>query len=252
MPRSQQQAVPDRPSQGFRQEFIAKVRGTLTRHGYQPEDFEVTQQERADDVALDIVYRFMPEYGVVAWYQTHEDPSGEWAIGSLGVKMTPGDLLHHEFTTCKNRHELLKAIAGWVDRLHSELRAIPVNRHVEEQQRIIDDLVSGFAEHSEEFFTREEAQDLAARLDDLEERMAANIEARDDGDAAKVKVAELREEIDLLKAQLSALNKKNWAKSVAVRIATWMKDPDNRKLLKAGADVVKTLMLPPGSPPGAV
>jgi hypothetical protein len=168
------------------------------------------------------------------------------SAGTIAYGAAPGELLHQEFGTCDTRDDLLKAIAVWVDRLDAELRAIPVNREIEDQRRMIEELTAAFSTQSEGYYSGPEAAELAERLSSIEERLEATIRGSSATDGeGDGRLDQLHTEIELLKSQLGSLSKENWSRSAAIRVAAWLKDPESRKVF--GADPAKQFLLPPGS-----
>jgi ABC-type phosphate transport system auxiliary subunit len=164
--------------------------------------------------------------------------------------MAPGEINNFETFTVKDKAEFLDAIKIWVSILASELEGIPERRELEEQRAKLEDLLKSTSEMADTFFSKEEADSMMVRLQDLEEQMKRQLEeAAKSKEEADIKIKVLREEFEVLKASLGYMTKKNWAKSAMVKVFEWMKDPTNRKLLKSGADAARILLGEGPTPP---
>ena len=96
-----------------------------------------------------------------------------------------------------------------------------------------------------DYFSRQEAEHLRNRLDELEARLKQNLQDTiEDQTEMQTRIDELANEMSVLKENVDVLNKRGWAKALVTRTFEWAKDPANRKLLNSGAEVAKELLLP--------
>ncbi|HEY0778845.1 MAG TPA: hypothetical protein VGD56_12825 [Gemmatirosa sp.] len=219
------------------------------------------QQFKADDFAIEatpgkdgagslsIRYRFDSTY-----YFRAEIPNtveerfllGGHQVNIIGIT-TPGTLTDTERLAYSSKEKLLAGITQWTNRIRDELLAIPLHRQQAEQQAQLEALLGQIDALPDEYFTRDEAQAVRARLDELEQQLRANIEAaaKTHTDAA-AELAALHSDIELLKQSTESLKKAGWAGSLAVRMKRWSGNPENRELLKSGATVARTLLLGDG------
>jgi hypothetical protein len=92
------------------------------------------------------------------------------------VAMAPGQHTSRvSFDINTNLDTLIGHIKLWKSALEDELIALPAKRRFDEQQRLLDSLMDQFRHLPEEYFTREEAEDMRAKLDEIESRFSAHI-----------------------------------------------------------------------------
>ena len=86
-----------------------------------------------------------------------------------------------------------------------------------------------------EYFTREEAEKLKAKLADLEAALTDN-QRKNNEDKAQMEnaISSIHLDIQVLTENVGGLTKQGWFKSYLARALNWTKDPSNRKLLKDG------------------
>jgi hypothetical protein len=220
---------------------------------FKAEDFIVEPSPRKDGSgALQIRFRFDDAYtfqveipNVVEERSFYGDDDHKVKIGGV---VNPGTLTQKERVAYTTKGELLSGITQWVDRIHEELLSVPTNRQLEEHQSQLEELMANVDELPDEFFTREEAEVLRDRLDELESQMRANIEAASATQKeAAAQVASLHADVELLKRSAESLKKRGWVGALMVRVKKWSANPENRELLKSGATVARTLLLGDGS-----
>jgi antirestriction protein ArdC len=123
----------------------------------------------------------------------------------------------------------------------------PIVRQVEEQERLLDDLMQQVQGLPDEYFSKDEAQDLVRRLEELEHRLSDNLAANiNDKAQLNSQIQAIVSDIQMLKDNIGSLKKPGWAKALMVRAAEWIKVPANRQLLRSGAEVAKELLLEAG------
>jgi len=118
------------------------------------------------------------------------------------------------------------------------LKAAPLHRHYEAQRDQIEAIVSELGELDDTFFTREEAEQLKQRLDDLEAQLAANIRgAVDEEGLQEIELTSLHDEIEDLKNKTVTRTKSGWARSLARRFCSVVgrsRQPENAWHGRAG------------------
>ena len=159
-------------------------------------------------------------------------------------KICPGELAFIEEIEEKGKNGIALLIDRWLYNLWDELLTSPVNREFSKQKQEIEELKRKYENPSEEYFSSEEVISMKARLEKLEKDFSEKIRQEiHDQKEVDQKIQDFHKEIEVLKATVSALNKKGWSKSFATKIFTWFSKPENQKLLKAGKDLI-TSMLP--------
>jgi hypothetical protein len=235
----------------LREQFVAEVRTALERNGYFADDFDLHQKRQGEYVVLKLRYRFHAGFELTAQIRiVAPGPLSmevDEKVGTVNIEASPGDYLQREETTVHDKDELLDYLHEWVARIAAELEAIPVNRRLDEQRKLIEELASQFSEESAGYYTAAEATELRARLDEFEKRLTESIKASaKNKKEAGARISELHQQVELLKTQVEVLQKRHWTKSAVIRLAGWLRDPLNRQMLESGTDLAKSLLLPAG------
>jgi phosphoglycerate-specific signal transduction histidine kinase len=99
----------------------------------------------------------------------------------------------------------------------------------------------------EEYFSKEEAEQLQERLTDLEKRLTENLSQNvKDNKELSAKIESVRSDIQMLKDNVQNLTKPKLMTALLARTFDWLKDPVNRKLITSGAQVAKDILLESG------
>jgi hypothetical protein len=203
----------------LRATFYEKLNETLysLNSNLRKEDFSISVDKfGASKFELRVAYNYDPEYYFRFSGATQQD-------GILVGKITrvPGPhLLEDSFDANTNLDTFFGYIKQWRSALEEELVSLPVKRQFEEQQRLLDSLLSQFQDLPEEYFTKAEAEDIRAKLDDFESRFTAHVNASHSDSAEKEKKLEqLHQEVEALKAQLDVLKKQGFFKRLYIRLS---------------------------------
>jgi len=232
----------------IRPRLIQDLRAAIDKSNYfVADDFHIDTENTKDQSSNLIVrYRFNESYYLVAVVPLSAN-NGPWFEISMTVK--PGSIADTEVLTVGAWDEVVQATQNWLARIHEELQAVPVARELAIQAQDLEDLLRKFADLPDEYFTKTEAADMEARLEQLEERMEEGLrEFIDDASQLKLRTVGIRQDIRTLKETLPSLKKQSWAGKLLVRVSGWMRDPDNQRVLKSGSEVARTLLLS-GPPP---
>ncbi|HLN96533.1 MAG TPA: hypothetical protein VK183_12940 [Flavobacterium sp.] len=168
--------------------------------------------------------------------------SQEVEVYLINVKMSPGQMVlseNVEFESSKLRSN----INSWLTTIWEELNSQPLSKRLDEQNDILNEIKSRVDQVSEEYFSREEGEEIKQKLKDLEAQIKAQIEQqvtekKEQGE----KIKELHQYIEVLTDTVYLLNKKNWFKSSMTKMYKWISNESNRKLLKDGAELLKPLL----------
>jgi hypothetical protein len=227
-----------------RQAFLKELNDALSKsEHFEEHDFKVDWKAANVGYDLTIVYRYDEAYGINA-HVGEDIEEGKREIGIWGTA-SPGDIGTSESFTIYGRTKFFAYVKQWLGRLRTELQAVPVNRIVEEQRKQIEELIGTFAKLPNEYFSRDEAEVLKARLDALEQQMVEVIisNAAEDEDVSS-RVSNLEQDFTVLKEHVQTLKKPGWTRAFATRVAKWMRDSDNRKLLADGVEITRRLLGP--------
>jgi len=232
----------------IRPRLIQDLRAAIDRSNYfVADDFHIDTENTKDQSSNLIVrYRFNETYYLVAVVPLSAS-NGPWFEISMTVK--PGSIADTEVLTVGAWDQVVQATQNWLARIHEELQAVPVARELAVQAQELEDLLRKWTDLPNEYFTKTEIADMEARLEQIEATMEEGLrEYVEDPTQVRNKVAAIRLDIRTLKETLPALKKQSWAGKLLVRVSSWMRDPDNQKVLKSGTDVARTLLLN-GPPP---
>jgi hypothetical protein len=215
---------------------------------FEPEDFE--WEEAESKLHFSLVYRHEPRFR----FSVSEEHSGSLAAlvraesreTQVVVTVSPGELRAVEKFTIPNASSVISQVGAWITRIHEELIATPIVRALEEQRSKVEELLAETAKIPNDYFTKEEAEELKKKLSDLEKDLQDRV-VSDTSENAEVKgrIEELTTLVAELRAQVDSLTKRGWFGSAIIKFTRWASTPENSALLKGGVNVVKALM--PGS-----
>lgn len=158
------------------------------------------------------------------------------------IAYIPGYILNCEtkemslntFTEEAKRH-----IRNWLDRVKEELLN-PI------QQRFISNHLEQFKEEIQEklqtldesCFSKEEGEQLKQKLEELERLFFKESEEKKE---INDELKHMKSEMEFLKATVDTLSKKKWLKNAMVKIWAWGQKEENKKLMQAGFETIKTI-----------
>jgi Zn-finger nucleic acid-binding protein len=160
---------------------------------------------------------------------------------------SPGEMSTQEPFECENIDGLQKVVLQWIERLKSEFRMAPIFRELDLQKEKLDQMMAKVECVPDEYFSRQEADALRQRLDDLESRLTEGLNQRkQDKDEVQNQVNAIHSDIEMLKDALNNLKKPGGAKIFTIRLFKWASVPENREMLSSGAHLAKDLILEAG------
>jgi polyhydroxyalkanoate synthesis regulator phasin len=167
----------------------------------------------------------------------------EYLNYKIDGKMSPGQLSISEAFKYEGENSIAKAINLWLNNLWEELTITPEIRVFNAQKEEIEKIKSQVENIPDEYFSADEGKELKERLDKLEKQLADKLAAEvPDIKESKEQIDKLHHEIETLKQTIPVLKKSGWFKSLITKTMTWLSDPKNQKLLKAGKDLVNTML----------
>ena len=205
----------------LRKLFLTRVQEKLTEHHFfSYEDFELSQSKHESwegYVVLRITYIHDAVYFYEATFRTDvnkdSDVSARFAHGEIQMEESR-DYLHLEY--------MMSGVYEWTVRVYEELSASPLIRKVEENQKQLEQLGDVIDNLSEEYFTRNDAEHLVRRLEELEklytEKMV-NSEAHIE--KVQIKLEQYSADIEVLKEQVFVLTQKSWFKKFVTKTIDW-------------------------------
>lgn len=236
----------------IRQKTKIDIYNALNRHkNFIPSDFDITYK----DETVRIVYEYENNYVFSVTFPSEtskktvesSEPSfisirrntREVEYYQLKGYMRPGELVLTENIAFES-DELRSKINQWLNCIWQELNSNPISKNLSLQSENFEKLKSKLENISEDYFTKEEGEEIKLKLKTLEEELRKKIEeVYNEKSEQSKQIKDLREQIDILSKTIFSLNKKNWFKSSITKIYKWISEDNNRKLLKDGASVVK-------------
>ena len=130
-------------------------------------------------------------------------------------------------------------IKNWLIRVKTELCS-PI------QQRLTSNQIEQFKEELQEklqkvddsFFLKEEGEQLKQKLEELERLFFKESEEKKE---INDELQHMKSEMEFLKATVDTLPKKKWLKNAMVKIWAWGQKEENKKLMQAGFETIKTI-----------
>ena len=225
----------------IRAKLLQDLRKALARARFLPDDFTVAAETMKDGSSvLTVRCRFEADY-----YLTATIPATQGA--EIRGQVSPGAISQVEAYKVSYWQYLMDQVQQWVDRVREELSATPVAREFAAHARELEELIAKHAAIGDGYFTKEEAEQLRSRLDEIEAQLRQHLEQHStDPKATEVKVNAIHQDVEVLKDGVGTLKKKNWATAATVRIANWLRDPENRTIIQSGAEIAKRLLLKSG------
>lgn len=205
-------------------------------------DYETEKVGSATRVRLEIIYLFEPKYRFLATI-----PVTNRSFESIDIKNCPGEMFESETLSIDDSSGLLTVIKKWISRVDAEIKNLPLRREIELQQQQIAEILEQLEDIPGTYFSKEEGETLREKLAELEQKLIDNQKtATQEAATLKANTEQIVKDMSVLKASIDTLSKKGWTKAFVSRTFEWLKDPTNRKVLKAGAEVAKELLLEAG------
>lgn len=227
----------------FRNEIISVV---AKSEYFVPEDFSFIFEEGSGTYSSHkLVITYVPEPSYI--FNAHiprsrTTDSRNSSCWEIKATVSPGEIGTKQDISVTSKEELLGAVSSWLGRMKEDLSATPVARRLDEHAHLIDNLieqVDSFG-NPDDYFTREEANTISEKLESMRSFFEQHLkETSSTKQVYEQRFSDLQKDIDVLKQQLSSLRHKGFVRSLFARLAKWGADPENRKLLSTGFEVVK-------------
>lgn len=153
--------------------------------------------------------------------------------------MRPGKISDIENFSLVGLQELHKKIETWLLELDDELIDLRLLKKINKTEEKVEEFFSKVNEITEKmedsFFTKEEAEDLRDKLNNMEKNIIENLEKTiNDKTNLEKEIRELKKEIEKLKMSTEKISKKHWAKKCFNKLGEWATNPEKRKLFLYG------------------
>lgn len=124
--------------------------------------------------------------------------------------LKPDIHFHQTFDECAAR------IPGWIKRVKEEvIDSSPLNRELQDIRKQLEDRLDKLAEKQDEFFTREESDELISKLAKLSSQLAELLATNDE---LKQAVADMQAKLTELGSASENLNKATWYRMAGSRL----------------------------------
>ncbi|NNB85405.1 hypothetical protein [Corallococcus exiguus] len=229
----------------MRHQLINEISEVLSRGSYFDRgDFKTTfEQSVFGDSKLTIEYAHESKFRLTANIPNKKISNNDGSFFRIDLDMSPGEINISESMSVANKDGLLSAISSWLNHLEGELRAAPAARAARKQEQELQNILESYANITDDYLSIEQADALKSRLDAVETSLKENIAtSTKDKSEAKDQIDKLTREFSALKAQVDSLKAKGVVAAIFVRFARWASNPVNRKVLKGGFEVARTLL----------
>jgi len=235
----------------IRHKIRSEIIATINNHKqFEISDFDI---ELKNETSLSIKYTYDDKYyfnvtfpkDVTRAVKENRLTHGDEVFEQYNFKgsVSPGRVAVIEKLEFEGETTIYNKLRTWLDCLWEELMAIPVNRRQDEFDATLREMKTKFKDIPDEYFSREEGEELKRKLDELERRFQAQFDNDSlDKEVLQKKHEELHQEFTVLKETLYSLKKPGWYKSLGVRILTWFMKEENRKFLKDAKDSIVPLL----------
>lgn len=161
--------------------------------------------------------------------------------------MSPGGLAQEEQFEFYGVAELQKKLGNWINYIWEDLSAEPIIRTVNNYQQQLQEFLEKYnleeIPNGENFFSKEEAEQINQKLNALEESLKTKLdEVTQDKKQLAKELEELKKEFEGFRKTVPNLDKKNWFKAFLTKLFVWGSKKENQQLLQAAAACGKTLL----------
>ncbi|MEJ0029050.1 MAG: hypothetical protein WDO15_01175 [Bacteroidota bacterium] len=221
-------------------------------------DFHIKVDDSGYRTVIKIIYEYDAQYELEIIIPNQKSTFTRQETNALGVgtrtvevfdyeiegKMCPGKLAFREEFKNRGASGINEALDLWLINLWEDITISPENRIFLAQKEEIEKLKERIGEMPDEYFTVEEGNNIRERLEKIESQLADKLinEVPDETESKK-QIEKLHQEIEILKQTIHSLKKSGWFKSFVTKTMSWLSNPSNQKLLKAGKEIL-TKMLP--------
>lgn len=230
----------------IRKKFYKEIVEILNSHSrFEAHNFDIKTNKQNRNLSLVITYLHNSSFKFKMDLPSGKTTSKDEFSPSYKFSgtMSPGPFALEESFSFSGTNYLDEYINTWLNEIWEELKSNPVVAHIDSQRKEIDEIFERLDGSSEDFFTQDEAEELRARLDDLEKKFNEEFKKEiKDKEELKKEVSSLNKDIETLKVTLSSFNKKSWMKELVGKVFKWVKNPNNRKALKQGYSVVREIL----------
>jgi len=208
---------------------IKQVLGSHLR--FEEFDFNILNSSDRGRSEVQINYLGKPQYFIV--FEILQDSSA-----SIFGKMSPGNIKDVENFSVEGIEAVYEKIIDWQSEIWAEFELDPVIRMQNEQQKILDEILGKFDTFSKEYFSAEEGEELKSRLDEMEKNYRDIIENLiSDTKEREERIQNLENDIETLKATVTAVNAGFWRRSMASKMVKWVINKENQDGVKGLIDL---------------
>lgn len=201
-------------------------------------DFEIAHKIASGAHTFTIAHRAFPAYCLTATV----------VRGTIQGSISPGEIAETEHFKAAGQDEFVEIVRCWLEWTHEELLARPIVRQLEDQGTQLEILFERWERLPGEYFTRDEAAEVAARLDALRAAVAERLTRLGlEESRLKARIRELEADVGVLKKTTYVMNKPSWARMFVRRCTSWIRDANNRAIIKDVTEIARKLLAPHGS-----
>jgi polyhydroxyalkanoate synthesis regulator phasin len=232
----------------IREKIYRDIIATIDMHSrFESAEFKIESvpAQRNNDTILSIKYTIDQRYKIAFRIPSSmtKDKDGYSQHYTFSGNVCPGPLSYEENFSFTDIGGIFKHISIWLDCIWEELSSMPVVKMIDNQQQIINEIFEKLDHVSDDYFSVDEANELKKRLDELEEKLKKQIrQNEEDKNVFEHKIDKLHTDIDTLKQTIHTFKKNGWIKSFTIKVYKWVKNSENRAMLKDGYAVIRDFL----------
>jgi hypothetical protein len=189
----------------------------------------------------EIVYLHQEEIRLVFRFPDgpKEDKFGQQKY-RVSLSYSPGYINDTESEIVDGLPAFLSEIKKWAQRIRKDIEAEPAVRQWTAHRVRVEEVFGKLSDiDSSTMFSKTEIETLKEKLDKIETDRAAQLQQQSQSETQlKQDLAQLHAQVEALKVQLSALNKKSWVRAAVSRMFSWGIKKENQQFLIEAAKTV--------------
>lgn len=216
----------------LRNSLVSKIWAAIEKSPFTAADFNVYFDDDRNQALLLIEFRYDSNF----YFKVYENHDGEEILN-----VSPGKYKREEVSHLSSLSKIPEEINSWTRNIRDELRAtIPVYTELDLIREKIERHVAEHIENPETPFSKEEADKLKEKLDEVMTRFQ---ELQQRSNITEQELKRLNREIDSIKSNLNAYPRGVWYKTAANKIwATISKITTSQESRQIMAQAAKKLL----------
>lgn len=229
----------------FRERLVNTI---LSVPPFRSGDFRIVADSAGSSkIRVTVTYQYDDEI----WFKAVFDASATRSPqrDKIGVNLQPGEVARLDKFSLGTIDDLVASFHSWLASLPAEIEAADrIAAAIRAEEEAVAEFFDQFGEVPDEPFSDDELTTLASALDKLRARLEEAERERGKTEAdIENRITTLEQEIAMLKSRATSLKKPVWIRLFTSRLAVWLQDPKNRRLLEWGGGMIKGLLTSGGN-----